>query len=281
MSIDARSRVAVAELREAAERQRVPAVSDIARAGARRRRRRAGAATTVVVGLLIVAVVGSGRFMASPDVRPVTPPTPTPSPSFGLACRAPGISCADGRLRVFDVLPVPISFVPIGGVNTDDITPANATLQINRNIGSRSSGVIVFEHPTAIDPSTGAPATALAGSGAAGAAAWLAGLPFVAPTTVRSVVVGGHAGYRVDVALREGATLSAFKAGQAAQFTFVTGHASGLDWSAAVSESLRSSTYYLVDVPGHGLVVMWVWAWQGTASDVDALTPLIDSIQFG
>ena len=279
MSIDARGRLAVTELREAAEHQSVPTLSDIARAGARRRQRRAGAVAAVCAGLLLAGIAVSGRLTASPDLRPVTPPTP--SPSFGLACRAPGISCADGRLRVFDVLPVPISFIPIGGVNTDDITPANATLQINRNVGTRSSGVIVFEHPTPIDPRTSAPAAGLAGSGAADAAAWLAGLPFVAPTTVRSVVVGGHAGYRVDVTLREGATLTAFKAGQAAQFTFVTGHTSGLDWSAAVSASLRSSTYYLVDVPGHGLVVLWVWTWQGSASDVDALTPLIDSIQFG
>jgi ABC-type amino acid transport substrate-binding protein len=279
MSIDERGRLAVAELRDSIRLDGVRPSSDVVRASIHRRRRRGAGLVGVCAGLLLVGLVGSGRLAASPTPGPAA--TPTPTVSLGLACVTPGLSCAGGRIRVFDTaLPVPVSFVPITGTNTDDITPSNNTVQISGTTGTHATGLTIFERPVPVDPRTSRMSPNLDGGSADVAAAWLSRLPFVASTILEPVTVGGYAGYRVDVALREGAELSDFKAGEPAAFTFVNGGTTGLDWTAAVSRSLSRSSYYLVDIPDHGLVVLWAWAWQGSAGDVAGLTPLVDSIRF-
>ena len=281
MSIDARARSAVVELRDTAQRLALPTPSDVTRASARRRRARITMLAATCVGIVGVGLMSGSRIGASPDVHPASTPTPTVSATFGLACQLPGVTCSDGRIRAAGLLALPVSFAPLPGMNTDDISPGGSTLELRRTTAGRTSGVTVFERPVAVDGSPDRVVRSLDGTDAAKAGVWLATRPFVRPTTPQVTEVGGLRAYRVDVSLRSGAVLPSFAHGSSAALTFITAGGFGTGTTAAVAPELRDTTYYLVDVPGHGLLVIWVWSVDGSAQDVAWMSSLVSTIRFG
>jgi hypothetical protein len=281
MSIDDRARAATAELQDTTLGAALPPVSVIMRAQTQRRRARLGLLVAVCAGLAIAALLPATRSAVAPSAPSAPSPGPTASASFGLACRLPGITCSDGRITVSGQLPSPVSFIPTPGLNTDDIAPGDSMVALRRIQGGRPSGVTVFEGPTPVEGTRDRAVAALTGANASTTATWLATLPFVQPTTPEETSVGGLHAYRVDVTLRPGAATPGFALGSAAALTFITDGGLGDGTMTAVSHQLKNTRYYLVDVPHHGLVVIWVWAIDGTVADLGSMTALVDSIRFG
>lgn len=281
MSVDERGQSAVLELSAATRAISLPRVSDVRGSSMRRQRARVGSTAVVCAALLSVGLLSATRITAATEAPPASVPTPTASATFGLACQFPGISCSAGRIRASGDLLVPLSFVPTAGLNTDDIAPGGTSLTVRRTQGGRVSGITVLERPVAVDGVNDRDVVALLGADAATTASWLATRPFALPTAAQPTEVGGLPAYRVDLTLRPGADLPSFALGHAAGVTFVTVGDAGRDATTAVSQELSHTTYYLVDLPGHGLVVTWVWSIGGSADDVASMGELVRSLRFG
>lgn len=272
MSIDARARSAVRELREAAPVAVTTGslLQEIAnRHDIRRRQRRAGFAVIALVVVAIAAGFAAGRAAPGQAVPPAGGPgvrVSTPE------CGTGTVTCLGPRTyRVALPLPVTMTLPQSFG---DNINDSATTVEVYNRPGHDDAGVTIFEAASSVAADGGAAFEA--GIRARDVATWLSRRPFVQPTTPSPASVGGLAGYRVDMVLRPGASLPATKAGNPAALVFSSGA-----WSAAVSRDLRSSTYYLVNAPSGQLIVIWSWTWDGTAKDLTSHAAYIDTLQFG
>lgn len=282
-SIDARADAATDELR-AAVAGRSPAVSDIARASRSRRSARvavtAAATVAVVLGGLAFGTRAVRGVDPTPVETPVVTPTPSPTPVRGLACQLPGVRCRGSEMRVAGILAVPVTVVPAPGVDTDDVSPGRSNIEFRRKQGATTSGLTVFEAPQPVDGGRDQVVAAW-GRSAYEAALWLSGRSFIESTRPTRTAVGGLDAWRVVARLRPGAPLPSFALGYPAALTFLNGDGFGTGGSTVVAERLPVSYYYLVDVPAHGVVVLWVWSWQGDQPDVDAMDVMVHSLRFG
>lgn len=240
------------------------------------------AGVVLLAGALLIgttlALGGPQRSSPSPASSP--PTAPVQVAELGLACRMPGITCGQGRIRVAGPMSVPVSFVPVAGVDTDDIAASRWGVEVRRTEGSQISGLRVVESPVAADGTTRG-VRALVGAGARRLARWLSTRPFVAPTTPEAITLDGVHGYRVAVRLREGAVLPGFDESRSAGVTFLNHGRTGRGETTSVSNRARSSYYYLLDLPGHGVVLVWVWTWDGGSQDLAAMDAMVESVRFG
>jgi hypothetical protein len=289
MSIDERARAATDELRTAtASGVHMATISEIEKASASRRRTRAAlaAATAVVVlggawGLSLDRGRAAGDPAGPGTVSPSGPatrtgvPQPTRTGPFAL-CSFDHVTCLGGRTVRAD-LPAPVTVVLPVAFQTD-MAEAHATVfEVFGDVPGEMSGVAVLEDATPSaphDPSTPDPT---GGSTAEAASRWLASRPFIQPTTPQRLVLDGLTAYRVHVVLRPGTRLVGTpKEGEPTAATF----ASGKDSWSAVSSSLSDTTYYLLDVPGGGLTVVWSWSF-GPATNESVRTAYVKSMRFG
>ena len=276
MSIDARGRAAADELKSVMARGGVVGSVDEIRSTSRRRRARrsvVGASLTVALVALtgvLVAVNWPQSSSTSPASTGGQSPSPTPSLNSAL-CEDPAVVC-DGRTVSVSSLPASVTVTLPTGFPADNVSFDASMVQAAIHF----HGVTVFEHVRPMQWQRYSSVDPTAGSTAQSMATWLAHRPFVQPTEVRPVTIGGRHGYLVDVALRPGADLPATKAGHPAGITFTAGHG-----SAAVSAQLKRARYVLIDVPGAGVAVIWSWTYGGPVSDLEVNQPLADSVRFG
>lgn len=273
MSIDARARAATDELGDVVVGH-VPAATELVRLGTRRRRTRTGVLVAVTALVVAGGVALGTRGPSVPE-----PAAPRPAPTFGMSCQLPGITCRDGRIYVRGLLRAPVSLVPAAEVNTDDFSPGMSNFEIRRTDHGPLSGLTVFEDLSLVDGDRDHP-VALNG-GARQAAEWLAARAFVVSTEPQKVRVGGFDAWRVEVTMRAGASLPSFANAHPAALTFLNGDGFANGGVAAVSEQLKTSYYYLVDLPSQPFALVWVWTSGGKRTDLDAMDAMVPSLRFG
>jgi hypothetical protein len=247
-----------------------------------RNRQRAKAISMTAAALVVVC---GGWFLATQTAAPNTMP-PASSESTHVQPTAPSgglcssVTCL-GKDRYTVPLRVPVTLtLPPTFVDEFDFLTNGMVLSTYRSDGDQPAGVVVLERalPAKYDASwTQSPQ---GGETAESLARWLSRRPFLEDTTLTQTTLGGLAAWRVTGSLRPDATLPAVgKAlGQVAP-TFITMDGiRGVTGSSAYSPDLAGE-YWLVDVHGAGVVVVW-----SLAQSVDDLTPnqvLIDSLSFG
>lgn len=273
MSLDLRARTATHDL-EGALVGRAPTSQDIARRGRARRRLRVGSVAAVTAAVLAGGLMVSTRTTTQPLPSPVV--TPTASPTFGMGCQMPAVSCSDGRISVG--LPIPMSFAPVARLDTDNIGIGVSNFQVRLAGRPSWTGMDVYVAPSPVDGTRDRPVAALLHADAHQVAEWLSTRPFLARTVPRPTALGGLVAWRVTATLDTNATLPTVMYDQPAAMTFNSGNGDGAE--SAASEQLRTTYYYLLDVPGRGLVVVWVWNRDGRQDDLDAMDAMVASLRF-
>jgi len=274
MSIDARGRAATADLRRAT-------VEDLDVAAMRHDLVHAHRAQTrtrmVAAAAAVVLMAGGGALVASRLPGTAHSEPAAPAPTVTNACFFPGalVECLDEfTYRVG--LPVPVTITRPTTFSNDvaPITPAEAEMYRN---DVENTGVTVLEHAIAAQNTLAGVADPAGGTDARSYALWLASRPFVKTTTPRTTTIDGRTAYVVDATLRPGGHLGGSFNGAPAGPTFWPGDMNYF----AVSQDLRFARYYLVDVPGAGVTVIWSWVYDGPAKNLAGNEALIRSLHFG
>lgn len=283
MSIDTRARDAVAELHGSVA-GRVPALAAVEGRHRLRRAIRNAAVASVVAAVVVVGLGLGNRLSSHPVPRPVATPSPTPSAAvtFGLGCAMPGVTCSADRISVGAPLAFPVSFAPIPGLDTDNLSPGRNNLEVRTSPESSLplAGMAILEQPTPVDGGRESYVPELAGANAQRVALWLSERAFLRPTTPSRVDVGGHEAWRVVATLRDGADLPSFYGTNRAALTFVADRGEGVAAASAVEPELRTAYYYVLDLPGRGLVVVWIWTRGGGQEDLDRMDTMIAGLRF-
>ena len=274
MSIDSRARAATDALRTIAPpATRVGMMrQEMDRRRTSRRRGRVSGAVLACLALGALAVT-VGRLTIASGPAPVTTPSPAPAPCVASL----NVRCLPGRV-IGVALPTPITMTmpTYFAADSVNVQPQSAEVYNNHRLEGSSTGVTVFENAVPVQWAKSDMRDPHAGTTAMSVATWLAHRPFVRPSLVQRTSIGGRTAYRVDVELQTGVALPAIKAGRPAALTFICG-----GWSAAVSQDLVTSTYYVLEAPRGRLVVIWSWTFDGVAPNLDSNQPLIDSLRFG
>ena len=250
-----------------------------------RNRRRA---TIISATAAAVLVVGGGWLLAHQNAAPDTAPPassettdsqPT-TPADGL-CTAYVTCLGNDRYLVPLRVPVTLTLPPTFADELDFLTNSNGLSTYRKTSNpSAPAGVAVLEraHPARYDASwTPDPD---GGKTAESMARWLSRRPFLEDTTRTRTTLGGLEAWRVTGSLKADANLPATGKSQGKVApTFITMEGSkGVTASTAYWPGLAGE-YWLVDVPGGGVAVVW-----SLAPSNDELAPnqaLIDSLSFG
>jgi hypothetical protein len=270
MSLDARARTAVRELRDVTGEVAPTSGPQMVEQRLETRRRTRQAALAACCLAVVAAALGfaGGRLEPGRGATPVAPASPAPT----AGCPDGAVTCLGERAyRV--ALPLPVE-VTVPASFRDDLVATATTVEFYQDRENNDAGVTILEDAIPVAPD-GSP-TVRVGGGAAAAADWLTSRPFVRAGERVGVTISGLPGYRVDVVHRPGTPLPASRAMGPVALTFASG-----SWSAAVSPELRHTTYYLLDAPDGSLVVIWAWGTDGTADSLPAADELVRALRLG
>lgn len=144
-------------------------------------------------------------------------------------------------------------------------------------------GIHLFRSPVAASQELDCPIAPAPGVGAAAAdlVEWISARPGLEVSQPVPVSIGGLAGQRIDLRIKDGWTASCpFAEGLPTVPLFVSAADPGFRWVVAGGERLRLN---VLDVPGEGTVVVDIDDFDGTFFDqllTDA-TPIVESMRFG
>lgn len=113
-------------------------------------------------------------------------------------------------------------------------------------------------------------------------ASWVAGRPFLAPTTVERTSVDGLPAWRVDATLRPGEPRSQRDWCEGIDFecqVLLRLDDGRTDWETGPRRAVVGH-YVFVDVPGPHTVAIWSWVAEGNAAAFDVNDELIGNLRF-
>jgi hypothetical protein len=143
------------------------------------------------------------------------------------------------------------------------------------------TGIYLFRDVVAASQDPTCPTTPAAGVGATSTelVSWIRQLEGLVVTSPAMVTVGGLRGVSVDVSIAPAWTASCPFANGLPTVPLLVGGSSDLRWVVAGDEQLR---LYVMDLPGGGLLVVDVDAFDGTLfpSLMSNAAPIIKSLQF-
>jgi hypothetical protein len=227
----------------------------------------AAAASVVVVALAALVLV---RLVA-PDTRSQPPGTHSPTPS---ATCPEGVTCLGGGLYRLK-LPVPVTLTVPSNYNGDLTQLSPDAFEDYRNDTSDAGGITIMENATAASNDVSYSQDTSGGSTADSMATWFTHRPFLANATKTPIVVDGKHGWLLTGAVRAGAALGAEKNHEPAAPTFRTSVA-----TSAVTERLHGQ-YVLLDTPGAGVTVIWIWTYDPSGSALENGKSYLDRLTFG
>jgi hypothetical protein len=167
--------------------------------------------------------------------------------------------------------------VPAGWDAPDD----SATYLRLRPAGSEVVGVHLFRDPSPASQDAACPDTAQPGVGGSSAqlATWLRSLPGLVVGNPQLASVGGLRGTLLDIGIAEGWTQSCPFANGSPTVPLFLGSKGEYRWIAVGSERLR---LYLLDIPGGGMVVVDIDAFDGALMDalIAEATPIVQGMKF-
>jgi hypothetical protein len=160
------------------------------------------------------------------------------------------------------------------------VTDSAPYLQI-RPAGSEVDGIHLFRDAVAASQDAACPATPEPGVGSTSTelVAWLRERPGLVVGTPALATVGGLRGVAVDVAIKDGWTVSCPFADGNPTVPLITNETAGYHWVIVGNERLR---LYVLDLPGGGTVIVDVDAYDGTQYDalIKSAAPIVRSMQF-
>lgn len=174
----------------------------------------------------------------------------------------------------------PVTYrLPDGWLIAGDATDYFALQPVTSDI----VGIYLFRSPLPASQDPACPTTAEPGVGttARELVDWIRGRPGLVVSEPASVTVGGLVGFRIDVAIVAGWTLSCpFANGLPTVPLFVSAASQGFRWVVAGSERLRLD---VLDVLGGGTVVVDIDAFEGSLMDtfLPAAIPVVETMRFG
>jgi hypothetical protein len=229
--------------------------------------------------LAVGSAVAVAALAAVLVVRGVLPSGGATSPGGTVPTGAPTATCPDGvtclggdRYRVD--LPVPLTIaVPTNFQGAFNRIGTDAVEDYRSDVDG--SGITIMENAQGmLDDRTGRPDPS-AGTTATSMATWFTKRPFLVRPTMQATTVNGRHAWLVTGGVKAGVPLLVTKAGALAAPVFRDSIA-----TTAVGPYLHGF-YVLVDTPGAGVTVIWVWT-TGPVADVNLdSTNYLDGLTFG
>jgi hypothetical protein len=272
MSIDQVARRAGADLRTAVARDLDVDASFAALEGTRRRRRRA---RVVAAGVALAAAATLLTVLpASAPRAPAPPSTSTRStPCLGdehVTCPSPD------QVQVRAAVPYDVHLPTVfeGEPGSSRSSAWVEFFQRTPGMHQSEAGVTVM---TGVEPARSGKHLA-----ARALAYWVAGRPFIAPTTVERTSVDGFPAWRVDATLREGEPRSQRSWCESIQFecrALLQPDVGRTEWETGPRRG-ETGYYLFVDVAGPHTVAIRSWAAEGNTAAFGANDQLIDGLTF-
>jgi hypothetical protein len=201
----------------------------------------------------------------------------SPSATSSVAASGPPRTALPAGTYTSKKFSPPVTFtLPDGWENVND---ASTYLSLNP-LGNDAVGIHLFRDPPAMSQATGCPAATevAVGTSSGELVKWIRARPGLKVGAPAMATIGGLPATALDLSIIDGWTDSCpFANGIPTVPLFFRPGEDGYRWVVAGSERLR---LYFVDVPGAGLVVVDVDAFDGSQFDalVEAAKPIVASL---